>query len=335
MWFSSRIHGLSAVVCIIHLLYRIVYQEVLLDYHIYADYIQINVTFNPTDPNSINAALSRLSSCITEIQNWMTKNYLKLNQEKTEFFLAASGHHMQNVSPVLLKVGNESSTPADTIRNLGVIFDAQLTMAAHIKSLCTSLNYQLRNVSRIRRFLDHDTCHLIVRALILSRMDYSNGFLLGSNYNDIQRLQRIQNWSSKLIYRAKKFDHASPYLQELHWLPVRERGLFLKIMTVVYKCLTGTAPSYLTACLSLFIGLHVPTEHKFCRLLQSAIKRSFIGLHVPTEHKFRRLLQSAIKRSFTYKAPHIWNTLPTNIRENDSLSSFKKCLKTHLFAGYC
>ena len=175
-----------------------------LDYHIYADDIQLYVTFNPTDPNSINAALSRLSSCITEIQNWMTKNYLKLNQEKTEFFIAASSHHMQNVSPVLLKVGNESITPADTIRNLGVIFDAQMTMAAHIKSLCTSLNYQLRNISRTRRFLDHDTCHLKVRALILSRMDYGNGLLLGSNYNDIQRLQRIQNWSAKLIYRAKK-----------------------------------------------------------------------------------------------------------------------------------
>ena len=47
------------------------------------------------------------------------------------------------------------------------------------------------------------------------------------------------------------------------------------------------------------------------------------------------LLQSAVKRSFTHKAPQIWNTLPTNIRESDSLSSFKKCLKTHLFADYC
>ena len=84
--------------------------------------------------------------------------------------------------------------------------------------------------------------------------------LLGSNYNDIQRSQRIQNWSAKLIYRAKKFDHASPYLQELHWLPVRERIIF-KIMTVVYKCHTGTAPSY-----SLFIGLHAPT---FVQLLIS------------------------------------------------------------------
>ena len=79
-----------------------------LDYHIYADDIQLYTTFNPADPDSINASLSLLSSCIIEIQNWMTKNYLKLNQEKTEFFIAAPSHLMQNISPVLLKVGNES-----------------------------------------------------------------------------------------------------------------------------------------------------------------------------------------------------------------------------------
>ena len=115
----------------------------------------------------------------------MTKNYLKLNQEKIEFFIATSSHHMQNVSPVLLKVSNESITPADTIRNLGVIFDTQMTMAAHIKSLSTSLNYQLRNISRIRRFLDHDTCHLIVRALIWSRMDYGTYHHLYLSYINI------------------------------------------------------------------------------------------------------------------------------------------------------
>ena len=103
------------------------------------------------------------------------KEQLETEPGKTEFFIAAPSHHMRNVSPVLLKVGSESITLADTIRNLGVIFDAQMTMVAHIKSLCTNLNYQLRNISRIRRFLDHDTCHLIVRALILSRMDYGNG----------------------------------------------------------------------------------------------------------------------------------------------------------------
>ena len=177
-------------------------------------------------------------------------------------------------------------------------------------SFCTSLNFQLLNISRIRQFLDHETCHLIVRALILSRMDYGNWLLLGFNYNDIQRLQSIQNWSVKFIYRAKKIDHASSYLQELHWLPVRERIIF-KIMMYVYKCLSGTAPSYLTACLSLY------------RPARTNL-RSASDITRLTEHNFRKLLQSAVKRSFTHKAPQIWNALPTNIRECDSLSSFKK-----------
>ena len=114
-----------------------------------------------------------------------------------------------------------------------------------------------------------------------SCMDYGNGLLLGSNYNDIQRLQRIQNWSAKLIYCAKKFDHASPYLQELHWLPVRERIIF-KIMTVVYKCLTGTAPSYLTACLSLY------------RPARTNL-RSASDITRLTEHNFRRLCNPQLR----------------------------------------
>ena len=74
-----------------------------------------------------------------------------------------------------------------------------MTVATHIKTLCRNLNFQLRNIGRVRRFLDHDTCHLVVCALVLSRVDYGNGLLLGANTTDIQRLQRIQNWAAKLI----------------------------------------------------------------------------------------------------------------------------------------
>ncbi len=73
--------------------------------------------------------------------------------------------------------------------------------------------------------------------------------LFGSNTTDIQRLQRLQNWAAKYICRARKHDHATPYLKELHWLPVRERITF-KILVYVYKCLNGTAPDYLSSCLS-------------------------------------------------------------------------------------
>ena len=176
------------------------------------------------------------------------------------------------------------------------------------------------NISRNRRFLDRDTCHLVVRTLILSRLDYGNGLLLGSSNKDILRLQRIQNWSAKLIYCAKKFDHATPYLRELHWLPVRERITF-KIMMYVFKCLAGTAPDYLTSCISLYR----PTRTGL---------RSASDVTRLTEHNSYKTLKSSDDRSFVQKAPHIWNTLPTNIRESTSLSTFKKSLKTHLFSCY-
>ncbi|XP_072018308.1 uncharacterized protein [Amphiura filiformis] len=59
-------------------------------YHMYADDIQLFLNFNPSDPISIQCALSRLSNCISEIKLWMTNNMLMLNDNKTEFFIAAS-----------------------------------------------------------------------------------------------------------------------------------------------------------------------------------------------------------------------------------------------------
>ena len=65
-------------------------------FHIYADDTQIYCTFNPKDPESIQSALSKLSSCIQDLKLWMTQNMLKLNDTKTEFLIAASTHTLRN-----------------------------------------------------------------------------------------------------------------------------------------------------------------------------------------------------------------------------------------------
>ncbi|KAJ8046308.1 hypothetical protein HOLleu_04936 [Holothuria leucospilota] len=97
---------------------------------------------------------------------------------------------------VSLRVGDNPSIPLTV---LVILFDSQMSMSEQVGSLCTSLTHQLRYISRIRRFLDFDTCHLVIRALVLSRLDYANGLLLGCNATDIRRLQCIQNWAAKLI----------------------------------------------------------------------------------------------------------------------------------------
>ena len=57
-------------------------------------------------------------------------------------------------------------------------------------------------------------------------------------------LQLAQNIAAKLITRKKKFDHVTPLLEELHWLPVEYRMIF-KMMLICFKALHGTGPLYI------------------------------------------------------------------------------------------
>ncbi|XP_071807967.1 uncharacterized protein [Asterias amurensis] len=258
-----------------------------------------------------------MSTCIDEIMSWMIVNRLKLNEEKTEFLVVISDHLKHLLPAVTLRIGTKIIQPSESVRNLGIVFDTSLSMNAQVTSLCKGLNYQMRNISRIRRFLDKDTCHLVVRALILTRLDYGNALLFGSNSADIQRLQRLQNWAAKLVCRAQKHDHAKPYLQYLHWLPIRERITF-KILVYVYKCLNNTAPGYLSSCLSL----HRPGRSS----LRSASDTTRL-----LEPNSIKLLKSASIRTFSHFAPHTWNALSPSIRKSDSLRTFKKCIKHSLY----
>ena len=117
-------------------------------------------------------------------------------------------------------------------------------MPCHISNLCRILNFHLRNLWRIRRFLSQEACHHVVRALILSRIDYANSLLYGARERDLKRLQRLQNKAARLVYACGRDKCSAELLSALHWLPVKER-LNFKTMLNVYNCISGKDPAYL------------------------------------------------------------------------------------------
>ena len=60
------------------------------------------------------------------------------------------------------------------------------------------------------------------------------------------KLQSCQNYACRIISGAKKYDHISLLLKELNWLPV-EKLIYLRSATLAFKCITGSAPDYLTS----------------------------------------------------------------------------------------
>ena len=65
-------------------------------YHMYADDVQLYLPFDPKVDNDDTRAVERLSSCIHD-STWMSENKLKLNNEKSEFFIAASAWNANKI----------------------------------------------------------------------------------------------------------------------------------------------------------------------------------------------------------------------------------------------
>ena len=126
-----------------------------------------------------------------------------------------------------------------------MLVDSQLSMADHVASLCELCFFQLRQLRLVRSSLTDDSVKTLVHAFVSSRLDYCNSVLYSVSGRLLRKLQTVQNATARVVTRSRKFDHITPVLNELHWLPMVQRVRF-KLVLIVFKCLHGLAPSYLT-----------------------------------------------------------------------------------------
>ena len=223
-------------------------------HHTYADDTQLYLAFDPKEPGGLERALRTLSACVADIKTWMCRNKLKLNEEKTEFLVAGSQKHLRDLNNVSLSLGNSEIFPSPGIKILGVYFDCNMSMSDQINNICKSVRFQLRSVSQIRKYITKDACNHVVRSHVLSRLDYCNGLLTDIPGVQLRRLQRLQNWAARIIFKVGRRHDPSLLLISLHWLPVKERVQF-KIMLLVYKTFHNQAPKYIDNCLELYVPL--------------------------------------------------------------------------------
>lgn len=86
-----------------------------------------------------------------------------------------------------------------------------------------------------------------VVVLVLSRLDYSNGVLIGLPVYLVRRLQSVLNAAARMIVILpflRRSDHITDALVNLHWLRVPKRIQY-KIAMLTYEVLKGIAPPYL------------------------------------------------------------------------------------------
>ena len=282
-------------------------------YHFYADDTQFYIQIE-----DVLEVKERMVALISDIRRWMSDRKLKLNDGKTELIIFHGSNRSFRADDFgNIVVNGCDLAPSASVRNLGVIFDERLNFKQHINMLVKSCNYHMRNIYAIRKFLDRDSVVTLIHSFVLSRVDYCN-----SIYNHLPRyllkkLQSIINRAARVVFSLPSRTPTTPYLIELHWLPVTARIEF-KLCLLAYKALKFREPRYLVELLNsrdrdLGVSLRSDSDPHCLYEPRAVGERSFAD------------------RCFSYTAPRLYNRLPSEIKELETVDAFKKHLKTYFF----
>ena len=168
-----------------------------LSFHLYADDTQLYVTFDPDNVQSVTSAYKRMSECIRKVKDWMYRNKLKLNSDKTEFMVIGREYDVGKVSQDTPEVEDVQIKASHSVRNLGSMFDSHFKMESHVNHICKTAFFQLKGISQIRKYLSQNATEKLVHALVTSRVDYCNSLLSGVSGN-IVNFSVCRTWLPEL-----------------------------------------------------------------------------------------------------------------------------------------
>ena len=110
------------------------------------------------------------------------------------------------------------STPTDSTRNLGFIFDKDLSAKAHISSVCKRSYFQIRKLRQVRSSLDKNSAIILANSLVSSKLDYCNSLYYNLPAVSLDRLQKVQNALARVVVPSvRRHHHITPTLKTLHW----------------------------------------------------------------------------------------------------------------------
>ena len=238
----------------------------------------------------------------------MTENQPKLKDIKTALlFPFSSSLKPSTVSlPDSITLGSLNIPFSDSARNLGVILDSRLSMTKHVIKICQTAYFEFKRISSLRRFIPEDAAKNRVTSYILSLLDYCNCLLMAASNLDIQPFQKIQNFAATLVLFAPHHHHSTPLLEKLHWLPISE-CIKYKVACMCFIAINGSGPAYLSEL------LHVYTPSRTLRA-SSDTRMLKIQQYKRKTHEFL---------TFSCSGPHIWDSLPQDLRHCSTLSFLK------------
>ena len=171
-----------------------------------------------------DSSLSTLEDDLHRVFEWCCKNSLLINPDKTKMMVIGSQQLLQQLEhTVSIDFIGKTLEPVAQVKDLGTTLDSNLKYNEHIQRLSSSCIAKLCQINWVKNLFNQSTLTSIINALVMSKIYYCSSIWSNTSEENIKKIQLIQNYAARVIAgNVGKYDHVSPVLKELGWLPIKE-----------------------------------------------------------------------------------------------------------------
>ena len=260
---------------------------------------------------SFSELVTKLNQDLENIVKWLSQNKSQLHTKKTKAMFIGSPYNLKN------KVGNEQViindkpvTRYSSFPCLGVELDERMSWENHIDTICRKVGSGIGIVKRVKPFVPSETLQNLYKSLVLPYFDYCSPLWDNCGSMLKEKLQKLQNRAARIMTGANYDVRSTDLLHAMSWKNLNDRHKMNKSV-LMFKLLNNhSAPNL---------------KDKFItrdtNLSNYNLRNADINFSVPKPRI------EYLKKGFGYSGAVLWNSLLTQAKQTESLSSFKNLIK--------
>jgi hypothetical protein len=244
-----------------------------------------------------------LEICSGIAVNWFKANHMKANPGKFQLLLLKSDQSNDNIS---INLFDETITPKNSVKLLGVHLDDKLNFERHISEICIRASRKINALSRISKFLNVQCRTKLFNAFVKSNFVYANIVWHFCSKRCVYKIEKLQKRAIRIVFN--EYDSTYTQLREKMKCQTLYLSRIHAIVMEVFKCVTKRNTQFMNEMFTLADHGHDTRSGRMA--IQPMVNTVYHGLN-----------------SFSYEGAKLWNSLPSDIKKCDNLQEFKMAVK--------
>ena len=242
------------------------------------------------------------------ISKWAKTWQVSFNPSKTEAIFISSSRDL--VKPSLM-FDNVPVQYVEHHKHLGLTMSCDGKWHVHIDNLLTSSSKILGMMRKIKLSVKRKTLEQLYTSFLRPILEYASVVWDGCTVLEKDKLEKIQHEAARIVSGLTRSVSLDRLYKEISWSSLSERRTYQKLL-LAYKIKTHQTPGYLS--------------DLFPNMLESVP----YNLRNPFDFTVINRRTELFSKSFVPSAISLWNNLPNNIKELNSLSQFKTAVNSHI-----